>query len=497
VTLWAWLQVLAATSGLTVAALALSRGASNPLSLPLSLLAVDQFIWNAASVGIELTGDPRYASVGAIAAPLFSPLAFHFVLTFIGRRRSLRLPLIAVYLIFGAQSALALSDFVIPGFDLPGGLHTYAVLLLLPSIPLAGVALVLVFNHLRVSALEPERWRARLLIAALILVAGLLITDELADLGLPVPRLATLGSFVFNVQLTHLMLGLRLTSDSRRLALGQAVVLALFLASAYLLLFVTFRDQQGILIVTMTALSLLLVAGLRVVGITLARAREGLERYATLGRFSAQMAHDLKNPLAAAKGAAEFLSEEMRRANQPRQQEFAGLIVQQLDRLHAVIDRYQRLSKLELALSDVDLNLLVGKVLALQGFAASNQIQVHSQLAPQAPRLSADPEILASALENLLKNAFEAMPQGGAVTVRTAVLRDGDWVAVSIQDTGHGMDARAREQAFTPFFTTRATGSGMGLPFVQQVARAHGGDVTLASEEGSGTLVQLLLPRQQ
>ena len=86
--------------------------------------------------------------------------------------------------------------------------------------------------------------------------------------------------------------------------------------------------------------------------------------------------------------------------------------------------------------------------------------------------------------------------RGGRLTVATALSADDDTprLLLSVHDTGSGFDARAREQAFELFFTTKATGSGLGLAFVQQVARAHGGEATLTSAEGLGTTVTLLLP---
>ena len=83
---WGWLQILAAVSAIVVAALALSQRGDSPFRLPLTLLAIDQFAWNAASVGLELTGDLRSSFIGIVAAPLFTPMALHYVLTFVGGR---------------------------------------------------------------------------------------------------------------------------------------------------------------------------------------------------------------------------------------------------------------------------------------------------------------------------------------------------------------------------------------------------------------------------
>ena len=220
---------------------------------------------------------------------------------------------------------------------------------------------------------------------------------------------------------------------------------------------------------------------------------------AEFGELLILLAHDLKNPLAAAKGAAEYLTEELRRAGGGPNQEFAQLVVSQLDRLNTVIDRYHRLSKLEPQFSALDGNQLVTKVLALQRFAGQSPITIDTKLAAPAPHFSGDPDLLASALENLVKNGMEAMPKGGTLTVSTSLTTDRDEprVVLAVQDTGAGFDARAREQAFELFFTTKATGSGLGLAFVRQVARAHGGDAAISSREGAGTTVSLMLPLTQ
>ncbi len=491
---WAWVHILAAASGLTVALLAATRAGGSRLALPLTLLAVDQFAWNVASVGTALTFDPRYAAIGAIAAPFFTPVAFHFVLRFLGRRQALRRTLTTAYVLFGAQALLAVTLFT--PWPVPGGLEGLSGLLLVTALPYAGAAMLMVQRHARSAATPLERARARVLLVALVVVTVLLSTELLADLGWPSPRLATLGSFAFNAMLTLLTFGMGLFPNTGRVAaIAQAFLFALFAAVAYLSLFVLFSAQLGLLLTTSTALSLLLAAAGWFLLSGALRARVGLERFATLGRFSAQMAHDLKNPLAAAKGAAEFLAEELRRAEQPQQREFAQLLVDQLERLRTVIDRYQRLSLLQPDRRAVDLNALVARVLSLQGFAAPGVI-IAQQLAQPPAVAAVDGDLIASAVENLVKNACEAMPAGGTLTVSTSTHDDGErhHAVIAVRDTGRGMDARAREQAFELFFTTKASGSGLGLAFVQQVVDAHGGQVVLTTREGQGTLVELVLP---
>ena len=99
-------------------------------------------------------------------------------------------------------------------------------------------------------------------------------------------------------------------------------------------------------------------------------------------------------------------------------------------------------------------------------------------------------------VENLVRNAVEAMPAGGTLRVRTfRAERDARApIGLAVEDTGHGMHARTRERAFDDFFTTKTTGSGLGLAFVRRIVHAHGGRVSLASQPGQGTRVDVVLP---
>lgn len=492
--LWAVIHLLAAASGLVVLPVAVSRRGQSPLRRPLVLIALDQFAWNAASVGTALTGAHVFELLGAVAAPFFPPVALHFVLAFVGKRRRHRRLLTAAYVLLGAQALLPLVELFGP--RTPGGLETYGALLLLGGLPVAALGLFFGARHLGQTGSERERLRTQVLLVALGLVTLLLPTEPLADAGLPVPRLATLGSLVFNSLLAWLTLGLLPQSPRPRQSLFFAVLGALAFTVAYLGLLAQFT--AGVVVSLLAFLSLALTASvLGWLWWSSERAtRQGLQQLAAVGRFSAQMAHDLKNPLAAARGAAEYLTEEMRRAGDATNVEFAGLVVGQLDRLQTVIDRYQKLARLEPQRTRVDVNQLVTQVLSLQGFATPQQVEVRTELAQPAPVASLDRDLLASALENLVKNAFEAMAGGGTLTVRTALTHDDDEprLELSVRDTGPGFDPRAREQAFELFFTTRAQGSGLGLPFVREVARAHGGDARLHSQEGQGATVTLWLP---
>jgi signal transduction histidine kinase len=487
-------DVLAAASSLVMAVFAIGPGPKSPLRVPLALIAADAFAWTASSVSLALSGDIRYRWVSTIASPLFVPFALHFVLLFVGRSQKLKLLLWGTYALFCAKSLHGLVHFLVLQGDLAAELNTHRAIMLVLGPPFGLFAIGVVAWHALKAGSAAERRRAILLLLGLVAATLMLPTSWISGLGVPVPPLSTIGILIFNFVLAELVLGVGIVAGDRRVTVGLAVLASLAVIGAYIGLFQAFSHRDSLLLITTAALTLALGALARLSLAELGRTRETLQQQATLGRFSAQLAHDLKNPLSAAIGAAEVLAEDLRRKNQPKEQELAQLVVQQLERIDAQIDRYQRLSKFEPSLRTIDLNALVRRVLALQPFAATDKVVVRAELADACPPIDADPELLASALENLMKNAFEATPQG-TVTVSTAVASDG--VRLSVRDTGAGMDPRVREQAFTPFATTKAKGSGLGLAFVRQVARAHGGDARLDSAEGAGTVVEVVLPLRQ
>ncbi|HUM11482.1 MAG TPA: ATP-binding protein, partial [Myxococcaceae bacterium] len=114
-----------------------------------------------------------------------------------------------------------------------------------------------------------------------------------------------------------------------------------------------------------------------------------------------------------------------------------------------------------------------------------------SELDGSLPLLSGDPGLLKETLENLLRNAAEALPEGGNVMVRTG-WRDRSHVYLSVQDDGVGIDARTRER-LKEFYTTKPGGSGLGLAFARRVAETHGGELKIESQPGKGTTVTVAL----
>jgi len=490
-----WLSLVACAGLLALAGLALSRVGRSPLAHPLSLLCIALATWNFSGFALERSGDAGWRLVGFTAGLMTVPCTLHFILAFVGRRRRSAWAMFGTYAVFSALGFGMLAGLFAP--SLAERLLTYRFGLVVTSLvtPSLGGGFTLLARHLRRTQLPDERARAGLVLLGLTLLVALLLTELAAEMGLRVPRLGNLGTLLGLPVMATVALRFGLIGQDAgapRMALHAAAVASVGVL-AYLAIFRLFAAQAGTLVVCTTAVTFALVAATRR-GVTAFVTRsERMERLATLGRFSAQMAHDLKNPIAAMKGAAQYLKEEHARG-QPwdGHGEFLDLLLEQVERLDRVVDTYQRLARVEPLPRPVDLGRLVEGMLSLQSFAPPGQVSIVRQLAPGLPPCSGDEDLLVNALENLVRNAFEAMSKGGTLTVRT--LRDGAGVAVEVEDTGEGMDARTRERAFDDFYTTKASGTGLGLAFVRRVVEAHGGQVSLTSREGHGTVVRMRLP---
>ena len=143
----------------------------------------------------------------------------------------------------------------------------------------------------------------------------------------------------------------------------------------------------------------------------------------------------------------------------------------------------------------VDLNDLVREVVQLLAHTTLSRVTFATDLEEPLPRVLGDSGALNHALMNLCVNSMDAMPKGGAITLRTRTLSDG-WVQLSVQDTGQGMSPEVQEKALAPFFTTKPAGkgTGLGLAMVFGTVKAHGGTMAIESKLGAGTTIHLRIP---
>ena len=365
-----WITIVACAGHLALAIVALGRISRSPLALPLGLLCLDYFGFNAADVAQHLTGGDPWRWLDAVLASVLAPLSVRFALAFVGRSRSLKWLSHCFDFYFGLIALACAGAFFGIGWSRDfAGLLPWAIAVA-PGALLTIVVLAWLFiSHLRSSQSSLERARTWLVIGGAALGAAGNLCDLLADLGWDVPRLGPLGTLLNTVTFT--IAAQRLGLLDRRtswLIAGNVLVIGAVQICGCLAVFHYFGNNGAMLALGIGILSLGLVPGLLAVTRAAAAQRQRLEYHATLGRFSAQLAHDLRNPLAAIKGAAQYLQVEQSRGNPlGDKREFVDLIVEQADRLGRVIADYQRLARIEAVLKPVNLNAIVSEVLTALG----------------------------------------------------------------------------------------------------------------------------------
>jgi PAS domain S-box-containing protein len=217
-------------------------------------------------------------------------------------------------------------------------------------------------------------------------------------------------------------------------------------------------------------------------------------RLAAVGQLAASIAHEINNPLYAARNCLYLLEEDL--PAELREANLLGIAREQLGRIGGIIERmrdFYRPARGELM--PADLNQLLEGTLALAGLNMRHvPIEVIFAPAPDLPEVRCNSDQLRQVFLNLILNAIDAMPQGGTLTVRTIA---GPSVAVvEVQDTGVGIAEDIRARLFEPFFTNKPTGTGLGLSISAHIVTQHGGQIVVESAEGQGSTFRVALPYQ-
>ncbi len=227
------------------------------------------------------------------------------------------------------------------------------------------------------------------------------------------------------------------------------------------------------------------------------------DRLAAIGEMSAGLAHEIRNPLAAIKGAIQYL-DPSRLPGEDR--EFLEIVVDEVNRLNGVVSQFLDYSRpLKSALSPTDINEVVSRTLKLLQSAVPPGIELVADLTSELPLVLCDAEQLRQVFINLAQNGFQAMPDGGRLTVTTTVVRDElafwregarrpDQVEIRFRDSGPGIPEDVRERIFVPFYTTKEKGTGLGLAICLRLVRAHHGTLVIRSPTGGGAEFIVSLP---
>jgi two-component system sensor histidine kinase HydH len=228
------------------------------------------------------------------------------------------------------------------------------------------------------------------------------------------------------------------------------------------------------------------------------------DRLAALGQMAAGLAHEVKNPLGAIKGAAQLLAEpEDGKPLDANAREFLGIILEEVERLDHVVGSvldYARPSKGNPGA--VDVNAIVKRTLQVLASERGEQF-VETELADELPLVRADAEQLRQVLMNLVRNAIQATNGKGNVTVLTRSQSGGDWdgdaakaeaIEIAVRDDGPGISPQVLKSLFVPFFTTKEKGTGLGLAISQRLVEEWGGRIEVSTQPGAGSTFTVVLP---
>ncbi|MHB8910932.1 MAG: ATP-binding protein [Syntrophales bacterium] len=217
------------------------------------------------------------------------------------------------------------------------------------------------------------------------------------------------------------------------------------------------------------------------------------QRLASLGSLAAGVAHEIRNPLSSIKGFATYFRE--RYEDNPDDRETAETMISEVDRLNRVITQLLEFARpLTMNLLPTSIQTVIRLALrTVEGQARERGIAIEADLPPEIGKVPLDADRINQVLLNLFLNAIAAMEQGGLLRV-SLKRRDDRTIRIAITDTGTGIREEDLPRVFDPYFTTKPSGTGIGLPIVQKIVEAHGGEILLESEPGRGTTATLLLP---
>ncbi len=215
-------------------------------------------------------------------------------------------------------------------------------------------------------------------------------------------------------------------------------------------------------------------------------------KLASIGELSTYIAHEIRNPVFAISGFANSLLRGKTQDEHSREK--LHIILEESKRLDDILKAIINFARpVALTNESIDLNQTVEDALeALAPYRQNQNIEIHLNLGNSLAQVSAAPDPLKQCIINLLKNAFEAMPEGGTLSIATSMGLE--YVVLTISDTGVGIPVDIRDQIFSPFFSTKGKSTGLGLAMTRKIMDDIGGEVGMTSTEGQGSTFTLLLP---
>lgn len=222
-----------------------------------------------------------------------------------------------------------------------------------------------------------------------------------------------------------------------------------------------------------------------------------LAQYAEIATLAGALAHEIKNPLSTIGLNLELLVEDLGEVETPRDKRMlrkVQTVQKECEHLLEILEDFLKFARVgELSLEVADLNDVIREFIEFfRPLAAEHGVEISPHLSPELPAVKLDRSLFRQVLQNLALNAQQAMPGGGLLELQTHV-RDG-LVQLDLIDTGCGMSPAVLAKMFDVFYSTKPTGSGLGLPTVQKIVQAHGGQIAVDSAPGRGTRFTISLP---
>ncbi|OPX87145.1 MAG: Sporulation kinase E [Pelotomaculum sp. PtaB.Bin104] len=217
------------------------------------------------------------------------------------------------------------------------------------------------------------------------------------------------------------------------------------------------------------------------------------EKLALLGQLAAEMVHEIRNPLTTINGFLQLLQKDLKGTTR---EEYINLMLTEMIRVNGLIKQFLQLSRPGYSKrKQFCLNKLMNDIsMLVESEAMLRKLDIHLMTAPDIPPILGDNEQLKQAFLNIIKNGFDALSKGGKLFMQTSWNSHEKFVKVMIKDTGVGMDKQTIANMFYPFFTTKESGTGLGMLISKKIIDNHGGQIDVQSEPGKGTIVSVLLP---
>jgi len=218
------------------------------------------------------------------------------------------------------------------------------------------------------------------------------------------------------------------------------------------------------------------------------------EKLAALGRFSAGIAHEIRNPLANISASAQFSMSKFEMDKNMKKH--FDVILRNTESANRIIkELLDFTSPRETVLEEGNINAVLEKVCELvKPRCTKHNINLVKKIPEKLPSMPLNDKKLEEAFMNFLSNAIEAMPDGGTLTVESSFSKKDNTITVNFADTGFGISQEDMDKVFEPFFTTKDDGTGLGLSLAYHIINAHSGDINVESKPGKGTAFLITLP---